>query len=85
MEVIHDQAGAGMRLDRGFPPFPVARLFQGSDDALWTQERGAAGGGDGAGAGGCPESLLNFMGRTAGSDERALARVRHQLLRCSRP
>ena len=43
MEVIHDQAGLGCVWIADFRLFPVARLFQGSDDALWTQERGAAG------------------------------------------
>ena len=32
MEVIHDQAGAGMCLDRVFRLSSVARLFQGSDE-----------------------------------------------------
>ena len=29
MEVIHDQVGAGMRLDRGFPPIPRCEAISG--------------------------------------------------------
>ena len=57
------------------------RLLPWPDAAVRAQERGAFGGGDGAGAVAAQhQSLLHFVGAGGWSDERVLAKVREMVL-----